>query len=603
MKPLKILACFVLAATVAPAQQASKAAVPTAENVLLRAMKDELERSRGLKLETLDQPYYIEYSVDDHESYSVSATLGALFAPVNIRLRLPRVRVRVGSPEFDNTNYVFSDYYSGSRYDAEQMTLDDDYGVMRRHFWLASDRTYKGAIEAIARKRAALRNVTQQEALPDFWKAESIVKILPGGNALPPLAEWPERVRRLSQIFEGFPEVNGSGVTFDTSRTVYYFRNSEATALRIPDSLSRVSVRAGGQAADGMNVRDSLTLVQLANKALPDEQAIAAGVRDVANNVKALAVAPVAENYTGPVLFEGMAAAQVFAEVLGPNLAVARRPVSEPSRSAPFLPSELEGRIGSRILPEFLDVVDNPLEKEWDGAPLVGSYEVDEEGVIPKPVTLVQKGRLQGYLLTRQPAKGFEGSNGRARMPGAYGSSQAMISNLFVRASESVKPEELKAKLVQMIKDRSKPFGLMVRKMDYPTTAPNDELRRIIVAAGQRGGARPTSPPILVYRVYPDGREELVRGLRFRGLNTRSLRDIVAVSDRYYAFHFMNTPAPLAISAGGYIAPASVIAPGFLIDDLELERPQEELPKLPVVPPPPLTSRTDNGVKVASALR
>jgi hypothetical protein len=93
----------------------------------------------------------------------------------------------------------------------------------------------------------------------------------------------------------------------------------------------------------------------------------------------------------------------------------------------------------------------------------------------------------------------------------------------------------------------------------------------------------------MAYRVYPDGREELVRGLRFRGVSARSLRDIVAASDHYDAFDFVNNGAPLAVlGVGGYVAPASVIAPAVLFEDMEFYRPSDEQPKRPLVPPPPM---------------
>ncbi len=97
------------------------------------------------------------------------------------------------------------------------------------------------------------------------------------------------------------------------------------------------------------------------------------------------------------------------------------------------------------------------------------------------------------------------------------------------------------------------------------------------------------SVPLLAYKVYPDGREELVRGLRFRGFNTRSLKDILAVGDDSTVFDFLDNPAPFAlIGAAGYTAEACVVAPSILIDDLEMHPIEEELPKLPVVPAPEL---------------
>ncbi len=111
-----------------------------------------------------------------------------------------------------------------------------------------------------------------------------------------------------------------------------------------------------------------------------------------------------------------------------------------------------------------------------------------------------------------------------------------------------------------------------------------------MASAQSGGGARPVSAPLHVYRVYPDGKEELIRGLSLRGLSVRTFRDIVAVSKESVAFHYLNTLAPMSMGGTGYVAPTSVIGPSLLFEDLELERTQDEMPKLPVVPPPPLTA-------------
>src|SRR5206468_7525487 len=186
-----------------------------------------------------------------------------------------------------------------------------------------------------------------------------------------------------------------------------------------------------------MTVRDAVTFHSLDAARMPTDAEMNRRVTALAQNVAALSHAPKGEDYSGPVLFEGEAGAQIFAEVLGRNLALTRRPVMEGGRGGGFQPSELEGRIGARVLPESFEVVDDPTQTEWRGRPLFGHYEVDREGVVPKPLRLVEKGALKSYLLTRQPVRGFEGSNGRARMPGGFGASTASFSNLFVRASET----------------------------------------------------------------------------------------------------------------------------------------------------------------------
>ncbi|MBC7925863.1 MAG: peptidase U62, partial [Bryobacteraceae bacterium] len=129
------------------------------KDIVLKSMLDELERSRKLKIEGLEPPYFVQYTLDDAHSFSTSAALGATLGTSENRFRVPRVRVRVGDPSFDNTNYIFSDFGGNSRFDADQAPIDNDYRILRRNWWLATDRAYKGAVESIARKRAALKSV------------------------------------------------------------------------------------------------------------------------------------------------------------------------------------------------------------------------------------------------------------------------------------------------------------------------------------------------------------------------------------------------------------------------------------------------------------
>lgn len=556
-------------------------------DIMLHAMREELDRSRALRVVNLDPPYYIEYANDDTEMFSASATLGGLVSSRVGRYRVPRVRVRTGDYKFDNTNSVFADYAPGVRFEAEQLPLDDNPAAIRHSFWLLTDRMYKGAVEALGGKRAALRNVTETETLNDFARAKPTRLVVESPRVKIDQALWEKRVRALSAVFREYPKVYGSSVEFDAVQSDFYLVNSEGTEVKLPERFAWLRVRAWSQAGDGMQVRDAAVLHWAEPSPAVSDAELERAVRAVAANVTALVSAPPGEAYSGPVLMEGGASAQLFAELLGRNLRISRRPVSAPGRPASVLESELEGRLGVRILPDWLDVVDDPTQKEWRGRPLFGHYLADMEGVVPLPLNAVEAGVLKGFLLTRQPVRGFEGSNGRARIPTAYGAKLPLPGNLFVRARQSVTAAELKRKLIELCRQRGKTYGLLVRKMDFPSSASMEELRRMAAGAQAGGSSRPASAPLLVWRVSLDGKEELVRGLRFRGLNTRSLKDLVAASDEMHVFEYLENGAPLAMmDAGGYMAGVSVIAPSILIDDADLELPREDRPKLPVVPPP-----------------
>jgi TldD protein len=269
------------------------------------------------------------------------------------------------------------------------------------------------------------------------------------------------------------------------------------------------------------------------------------------------------------MLFEAPAAAQFFEQLLGDNLKLTRKPIADPGRVPPMLASELENRVGSHILPDWIDVVDDSTQAKFGGHTLLGHYLYDVEGVAPRPVTLVEKGVLKTFLLTRTPVfKDFPGSNGHARFTGSFGDQAPGFGNLFIRASQTTPAADMKQKLMDLCKAQNKPYGILIRKLD---------------SAGSAAGAHSVAAPLLAYRVYPDGREELVRSLQFHGVSTRSFKDLVSASDENYVLDLIDTNP-----RGNFITTASVIAPAVLFEELELAPVEEETPQPPIVPAPAL---------------
>jgi hypothetical protein len=596
---MKCAALIALAATglfafqhpAAPPAEERKATVALQADPLLRACVEELSRARTLR--SLGQAvYYIEISIDDADSFSVGATLGANYEPQHSRLRPVRVAVRVGSPKFDNTNSIYSDYFSGTRLDSEQLPLDNDVPALRSAIWLSLDRAYKMAVEGYGRKAAAMRGVTAVDDLGDFWDTPGVSHVEETRRIKIDEDAWVNRVRQLSAIFLDYPAVANSAVNFESSQGTFYLINTLRSVVRSADRVAMFRVQASAEAPDGMQLAGGITIASLDPSQMPSEPALRQATEDVARGLTALVAAPRGEAYTGPVLFAGQSAAQVFGEVWGSQLSLTRRPVSEPGRPVSAPVSDLEGRLGMRVLPEWMSLTDDPALKEYRKRPLLGSYASDLEGVAPEPLTLVDKGVLKAVLTTRQPVRGMSGSNGHARIPGALGVKTARPSNLFVKTSQGLTDDQLKARLIEMIKAQGKPYGMLVRRMDFPSVAPIDDLRRAAARAGRSGAGRPVSQPVLLYRVYPDGREELVRGLRFRSLTARSFRDIVAAGSEEYQFDYVDNGALMAMSgASSFIVGCSVVAPAMLFEDLELEPAWDDMPKPSVVPPPPFSAK------------
>jgi len=567
---------------------------------LLGAMEEEITRGMGLRMGGLEAPYFIQDTVEDNEQLSITAELGSVLGIERTHHRPLRVEVRVGSELLDNSNAAFQVSHGGGAFvDLATLPVDNDFWALRHFLWLATDQAYKGALDAMGKKKAALNATVRNEVIPDFSDVEHLKILQKTERAKVDEKEWAARIRSLSEVFLAYPRVYDSSVSLEAVQSVVHLVNSESTSIKVPENLYLVRVHATTQADDGMPLYDG-TVVPRLHLAELGEADLKRSVEDVAQHLTELAKAPRGERYIGPVLFEPYAAAQVVAEVLGAHLPESRRPVTDPGRALPIPLSEFDGRIGSRVLPEWMSLVDDPQAKEWHGEPLAGGYEFDMEGVAPVPLTLVENGILKTYLMTRMPVRGLETSNGRARLPGPFFTYLARISNLMVKTSRAEPLTAVKQKLIEAVKQQGKPYGIIVRKTDYPSAGSYAEVERQMVLAARTSAGRPVSTPLLVYRVYPDGREELVRGLRFHSLTARTFRDILSASSEQAVFSFLDTGAPLGFPGGSnYLVPCSVVSPGLLFEEIELESGEEERPMLPLVTPPPVLSLTGPGAEKA----
>jgi hypothetical protein len=548
---------------------------------VLDAMQAELKRSMTLTLNELDKPYYLSYTVDDEHTWSAAATLGGLVSSSSSDFRVPRLRMRVGNYKFDNSNWTGANA-AGPRYNLRNFPIEDENPlVLRQYLWLATDSAFKGSLQSIARKRAALRNVTVSEELPDFAPAPPFVDIRDYHAVKFDAKTWDDRTRRISAVFKAFPELRNSDVEYSAVDSLHRFVNNEGTAIREQESMATFEIQASAQAPDGMIVRDLAVFYTRDPARMFPEAELEKSARSVGEQVLKIAAAPLGDNYTGPILFEGEASPQLMAEILGRNLHISRKPITAPGAAAQTATTDLEGRRGVRIMPEIFDVTDDPTQ------PLFGHEEVDDEGVPDKPLSLVEKGVLKDFLRTRQPVRGYNDSNGRARLTANYGAETPVPTNLLIKARETSSIADLKKKLIDLIDQRGLPYGMIVKKMDFPSSASLDEARKILSAGAAGGSNRPVSMPLYAYRLYPDGREELVRGVRFRGINARSLKDILAAGDDSVTFNYLDNGAPFALLGfGSGAAEVAVVAPSVLIDDLEMSKIDDEMPKLPIVPAP-----------------
>jgi TldD protein len=583
----RILLCFSAAAACLVAASLGGDA---ASDVQLRAMQDELARSTKLQLNNLDKPYFVQYASEDADQLVISGSLGGLTGYVHSRTRRPYIEVRVGDYRFDNSNSIYS-----GRTGAGLFPLDDDYSVMRNNLWLATDAAYKAAVEQITRKRTALRDIATPDNTPDLAPAKPVHLLLPPPGPISGDAAWKQVVASVSGRFVSHPAVTASGVRLLAISSAYRLINTEGTLVRIPQNLGQFEITASALAPDGSEVRDYRSFVALDPTALPSAQALAQAADEVASETERLAQAPKPDEYSGPVLFQGISAAQLMAEVITDAARLPRKPVAPLGSNNPglhILESVWTTRLGAKVAPDWMSIVDDPTRRQFQNQPLAGTYPVDDEGVPAQPVVLVDKGTLKSFLLSREPVRNFNASNGHGRLPGGYGAEQAVIGNLFVQADQTVPEARLKTMLIEKVKAAGLNYGVLITRLNFPMTASVQELRSLGRQLQKQGYARTLTPPLLAYRIYPDGREELVRGFRFKEFSAKNLRDVDAASERSYVLNYINNGSSFdVVGFSSDVAPSSVVSPSLLFDDVDLMVADDDLSKPPIVPPPALVAR------------
>ncbi len=579
MSPFRTLAAaFLVLAFSAPA---------VATDPVEKALRDELARSMAeLRLEELDRPYFLSYRVDDVTSVSADASLGSLLASDETRRRMLTVELRVGDYDFDNTNFLSFSSFNQSRIvstfgGVTPLPLEDDYREIRRQVWLATDVAYKQALEDLAKKRAALTNKTRTEELADFHRAETVEV---RGAAGPPELDHDagaELARELSRLFLEMPHISISRVDYDASSVHARYVNSEGTSYSRTVSDVVVAAVAATQAADGMWLEDYVAVYGLCHADLPAKADVAAAIGELGRRLADLRRAELLERYNGPVLFEAEAASELVAQTFVPKLLAQRKPVTGDERMARMSAgeSDFKDRLGARVLPRFMSVTDDPTAAEEAGRPLYGGFPVDDEGVVGRGTKLVERGFLKTLLSGRTPVAGLDASSGNRRAGGVA------PSNLVFRVDrDGMSSEELRRELMVWVADREAGFGVLVRRIGNPIFQARVDAGSSFARFGADGSAV-LSPLIAAYKVYPDGREVLLRNVEVSGLSVQSFREIVAATADSQVFHrpFRALSGNPFVGFSQEIPLVSLAVPALLFEELTLKRPSGEIPRLPAV--------------------
>jgi TldD protein len=544
------------------------AANPDPGQAILTAMQDELGRSVKALSQADPSTYFISYTVADRQYSSVSGSNGALLSSSDDRGRWLEVQTRTGTYQLDDTHKL-ADRQPSWTSPGTSTVLDDDIPVLRREIWRETDRQYRAASEALIKVKTSqqVEVQTAEGAAPDFSKETPHTSVGPRVEIHVDRKPWEERVRKYTAAFSKSPAVLNSIATFSALGMNQYQVNSEGTKLGFGQVHYRLELYVQSKAPDGMDINRFANFDWLDPKNAPDDKTVFARIQVMIHETEGLDNAPLIDPYAGPALLTGRASAVFFHEVFG-------------HRSEGFRQKDInEGqtftsKVGEQILPEFLSIRDDPTAATLGSQMLLGNYAFDDEGVPAQNVPLIDHGVLKTFLMGRSPLVSIPQSNGHGRRQLGY-VPVARQGNLIVSSSKTMTNDQLRQKLIELVKEQGKPFGLLI-----------DDIAGGFTFTGRGNPQAFQVLPLVVYKVFPDGRpDELVRGVDIVGTPLVSLTKIVATGDTPDIFNGY-------CGAESGSVPVSAVAPAILISEMEVQKKETSTDRPPILPPPGHDSET-----------
>jgi predicted Zn-dependent protease len=533
---------------------------------VLAVAKTEVDRDfAALK----DQPvaaYYLSYEIADSKVDTVTSSFGALVSSDSNHHRVAHVSVRVGDFALDNTHPIRN--AEGKIGAALSVSLsqvsvpfDDDPLPIRLVLWDETNKVYKSAVTQLAAAKTDNGIQIEREDKSDDFSHERPEQSVEPIPAMPfDRKLWEERTRRYTQPFHRYGDLYNATATITADQEVRWFVSSDGAAIQSSTTYYRLMIQATSKADDGMILPRYESYAAFTFEGLPDDATVLKAVDKMIADLKALRVAPVVDPYTGPAILSGRATAVFFHEVFGHRVEGQRQKGEDEGQTFTKM-------IGQPVLPSFLSVDFDPTLKHYGGVDLVGSYSFDDEGVRARPVVAVKDGILTSFLMSRAPIAGFPNSNGHGRAQAGM-KPVARQSNLVIVNSKPVTREQMKRLLIAQIKQQNKPFGLLFDDIQGGFTLTIRALPNAFEVL-----------PIMVYRIYPDGREQLVRGVNLVGTPLAAFSKIVAADDEKAVFN------GVCGAESGWV-PVSASGPGILISQIEVQKNTKSQERPPILPAP-----------------
>ncbi|MEM7549556.1 MAG: metallopeptidase TldD-related protein [Bacteroidota bacterium] len=538
------------------------------QDELLNILSDELDREWEVLKQAEEPAYYISYRVEDQYTATIGASLGSIVQHNDNKVRLGQVDIRVGDYTKDNTREVNSLYGFNSygSYGSHNLPIDNEKKAIQQALWKATHDKYNQAVKAF---RLVDSQDDDKKEVSDFSKEKSNEYFEDHSLVVPNMDGWDKKLKRLSSLFTENPYILNGNVNISSSANRSYLVDTEGTKVVRNKYRTQLTISADIVTEDDEVIPFHKTYNVKFPEDLPSFESLTDDIEGMMRTLDQLRVAPLAEPFTGPALLHPRAAGVFFHEIFGHRIEGHR------------LKSDTDGqtfkeKVGTKVLPEFVNIYSDPTRKDYDGKYLNGYYRYDDEGIASRKVEVVKNGILKTFLMSRSPLEKVKNSNGHGRSNIGL-KPVARQSNLIIEANETYDHQELRSLLIKECEKQGKEYGYyfvdveggFTRTDRYATNAFN-----IL--------------PILVYRIYIDERpDELVRGVDLIGTPLAMFAEIMAMSNETEVFNGI-------CGAESGNVPVSAVSPGLFVRRIETQKKPIEKQKdiLPILERPK-TSQTN----------
>ena len=494
---------------------------------------------------------FVGVRVNDRKYTKLNSILGVSKNKENIRERLYYINIKIGSlqssvyqrkliPPFEGVKFTNVD-------NKLHASVSDD--LEKSFSWLKKGS--KGFRKDTTGNVIPLKDVSYySEPLPGKYYEEALAD--DGFDA----DKWQALLNEVTHKFRSKKNVIEASASMECNMVRRYLVNSDGGEIVDNDRRYTICLSLKMLKSDGSKkALNKWYNVKLLSE-LPTKKTMMNDANILLRLLNDLHDAPDFESYEGPVLLGGNATGVFMHEMVGHRLESGYR-------------GGIFKTFGSKIFPDFIQIIDDPTISCYNDIRLTGHYKYDDEGCPSKGVTCIKDGALLSMLTSRTPYYAGSVSNGHGRGE-VDKETIARQANFFVSTSRPVTDSQIRKMFVNELKRQNLEYGIYIPEIENGQE-------------GWKDGMNPTLFKSLTdsigdffvnfnyaYKVYADGRpDEVVNGAQVYSFREAMYNAITAMGAECEVHN------ALCGAKSGFV-PVSLIAPKSLFKCVRLSLPTND---------------------------